>query len=71
MEKAFKTMGYKTQIKTLADYHNDYGLKGDDDGASDGEDDEEEEEEGDDEDDMSSEEDAIMDGVDGSDDDFE
>ncbi len=34
MEKAFKAMGYKTQVQTLSHFHDDYGLEG---GESDGE----------------------------------
>ena len=49
MEKAFKVMGYKTQVKTLADYHDDYGLKGDDDDMADGDGEEDDEEDDDDE----------------------
>jgi len=36
MEKAFKTMGYKTQVKALSDFHDDYGLKAGDDDEADG-----------------------------------
>ncbi|KAI2609030.1 Metalloenzyme, LuxS/M16 peptidase-like protein [Hypoxylon fragiforme] len=36
IEEEFKTMGYKTQVKQLSDFHNAYGLE-----APDGEDDEE------------------------------
>jgi len=45
MEKTFREMGYKTQIKTLTDFYDDYGLEG---GEHDG--DEEEDEEDEDED---------------------
>lgn len=63
IEKAFKSMGYATQVKTLSDFHDDYGLPGgDEDGKNDpGEDDEEDDSEEDD--DMSEEEDALMDGA--------
>lgn len=70
MEKAFKAMGYATQVQSLSHFYDDYGLQGDDedDGKDDPEgDDEEEDDEGsseDDEDDMSEEEDALMDGAD-------
>ena len=38
MDKAFKSMGYKTEIRTLPDYYDNYGLKGsDEDGGDDGE----------------------------------
>lgn len=43
IDKAFKEMGYKTQVKPLADFHDDYGFKGDDD--EDDEDDEDDDEE--------------------------
>lgn len=39
MEKELQEMGYKTQIKQLSDYHDDYGLE-----SPDGEDDEDEDE---------------------------
>ncbi|KAK2777752.1 zinc metalloprotease [Colletotrichum kahawae] len=45
IDKAFQEMGYKTQVKPLADFHDDYGFKGDDD--EDDEDDEDDDEEGD------------------------
>lgn len=48
-EKAFRAMGYKTQVKKLADYYDDYGLVVD--GVDEEEEEEEEEEEDDDEDD--------------------
>lgn len=50
MEKAFKAMGYATQVKALSDFHEDYGLPGGDD---DPDEDEEESDSGDDDDDMS------------------
>ncbi|KAF3771027.1 hypothetical protein M406DRAFT_235927, partial [Cryphonectria parasitica EP155] len=58
MEKAFKTMGYATQVKALSDFHEDYGLAGGDDDNEDPEEDEDEEddseeEDEDDDDDMS------------------
>lgn len=31
IEKAFKEMGYKTDVQQLAYFHDDYGLKGDED----------------------------------------
>lgn len=62
MEKAFKTMGYKTQVQPLNHFHEDYGLEGDEEGENDDEDDDDE-----DDDDMSEEEDALMDGEGGSD----
>lgn len=67
MEKAFKTMGYATQVKSLSDFYDHYGLEGDDDDGKtdpDGDEDEEGDSE-DDEDDMSEEEDALMDGAEG------
>lgn len=67
MEKAFKAMGYATQLQSLSHFYDDYGLEGgdEDDGKTDpeGEGDSEE----DDEDDMSEEEDALMDGADDED----
>jgi len=42
MEKTFKEMGYKTQIRTLTDFYDDYGLEG---GEDDGEEDDEDEDE--------------------------
>lgn len=43
MDKAFKNMGYKTQVRSLSDFYDAYGLEGDDeDGKEDPEDDEEE-----------------------------
>ncbi|OHW91611.1 peptidase m16 inactive domain-containing protein [Colletotrichum incanum] len=50
IEKAFKEMGYKTEVQQLAHFHDDYGLKGDDD-EEELEDDEDEDEEEDDDDD--------------------
>ena len=52
MEKTFKEMGYKTQVKTLTDFYDDYGLEG---GEHDSEEDEDEDE------DMSDEEDGSSD----------
>lgn len=44
MDKAFKNMGYKTQVRSLSDFYDAYGLEGDDeDGKEDPEEDEEEE----------------------------
>jgi hypothetical protein len=43
MEKSFTEMGYKTAVKELSDFHDDFGLKA-------GDDDEDEEEEEDEED---------------------
>lgn len=65
MEKAFKAMGYATQVKSLSDFHDHYGLEGDDDDGKTDPGDEEEDDSEDDEDDLSEEEDAIMDGVEG------
>lgn len=43
MDKAFKNMGYKTQVRSLSDFYDAYGLEGDDeDGKEDPEDDDEE-----------------------------
>lgn len=55
MEKAFKAMGYATQVKALSDFHEDYGLPGGDDDPDEDEDEDEDEEESDsgDDDDMS------------------
>jgi hypothetical protein len=40
MEKAFKAMGYKTQVQTLTHFYDDYGLEGgEDDGGEDDDDD--------------------------------
>lgn len=51
MDKAFKNMGYKTQVRSLSDYYDAYGLEGDDeDGNEDPEDDDEEEDSDEDED---------------------
>lgn len=48
MDKAFKNMGYKTQVRSLSDFYDAYGLEGDDeDGKEDAEDDEEEEDDSD------------------------
>jgi hypothetical protein len=47
LEKEFQAMGYKTQVKQLADFHDAYGLAADEN--------EEEEEEEEDEDDEGSE----------------
>lgn len=56
-------MGYATQVKTLSDFHDDYGLPGGgDDGKNDQDEDDEDDSE-DDDDDMSEEEDALMDGA--------
>ena len=55
MEKAFKAMGYATQVKSLADYHDDYGLEGSDDA-----DDNDEAGEGEDEDMSEGDDDASM-----------
>ncbi|KAI4863626.1 Metalloenzyme, LuxS/M16 peptidase-like protein [Hypoxylon rubiginosum] len=49
LEKEFQTMGYKTQVKQLADFGDDYGLEapdGEEDGENDDEDDSEDESEG-------------------------
>lgn len=55
LEKAYKTMGYATQVKSLSDFYDHYGLEGDDeDGKTDAEGGEEEDE--DDDDDESGEE---------------
>lgn len=67
-------MGYSTQVQRLSHFHDDYGLAGDDedDGKEDDEDEDDSEDEGDsDEDDMSEEEDALMDGVEDDDLEFE
>ncbi|KAI0398328.1 Metalloenzyme, LuxS/M16 peptidase-like protein [Xylariaceae sp. FL0594] len=45
MEKEFQEMGYKTQIKQLSDFYDDYGLKAPDGEEDDDEDDEEDEDE--------------------------
>jgi len=45
MEKEFQEMGYKTQIKQLSDFHDDYGLESPDGEDDDGQGDEDEEEE--------------------------
>jgi hypothetical protein len=45
MEKEFQEMGYKTQIKQLSDFHDDYGLKSPDDEDDDDQGDEDEDEE--------------------------
>jgi hypothetical protein len=51
MEKAFKNMGYKTQVRSLGDFYDTYGLEGDDeDVTEDPEDDEQEEDSGEDSD---------------------
>lgn len=48
MDKAFKNMGYETQVRSLSDFYDAYGLEGDDeDGKEDAEDDEEEEDDSD------------------------
>lgn len=47
MEKAFKAMGYATQVKSLSDFYDDYGLEGDDDDGKTDQDGEDEDEEGD------------------------
>lgn len=48
MDKAFKNMGYKIQVRSLSDFYDAYGLEGDDeDGKEDAEDDEEEEDDSD------------------------
>lgn len=60
MEKAFKGMGYKTQVRSLADFYDAYGLVGDDeDDKVDPDDDEEDDsdEDGEDDEDMSEGED--------------
>ncbi|TDZ40042.1 Uncharacterized protein C8035_v004911 [Colletotrichum spinosum] len=49
MEKAFKEVGYTTQVKSLSDFHDDYGLKGDED-EEEGEEDDEDEDDDDDDD---------------------
>jgi len=46
MKKAFEAAGYKTQVKTLADFHDAYGLEGDDDDGAGGEDEEDDEDDG-------------------------
>lgn len=63
IEKAFKSMGYATQVKALSDFHDDYGLPGDDDDGQNDPDGDEEDEDSEDDDDMSEEEDAMMDGA--------
>ncbi|CAK7210991.1 hypothetical protein SBRCBS47491_000966 [Sporothrix bragantina] len=62
VNKAFQTMGYKTQVKKLADYYDDYGL------VVDGDDEEEEEEEEEDEEDEEDDEDDEDDDEDDDDD---
>jgi hypothetical protein len=50
MEKAFKAMGYKTQVKALVDFYDDYGLEGpEEDGAEDEDEDDDEDMSDDDE----------------------
>lgn len=44
-------MGYATQVKALSDFHDDYGLEGDDDDGKTDHEGEDEEEEGDSEED--------------------
>lgn len=66
MEKAFKSMGYQTQVRSLADFYDAYGLEGDDeDDKEDSEDDEEgdsdEDEDEDEDEDMSEEDDGSED----------
>lgn len=56
IEKAFKEMGYKTDVQPLAHFHDDYGLKGDDDEEE--LDDEDDEEDDDDEDDSEDDDDS-------------
>lgn len=64
IEKAFKSMGYATQVKKLSDFHDDYGLPGsDEDGPNDPDGDDDDEDDSEDDDDMSEEEDALMDGA--------
>lgn len=64
MEKELVEMGYKTQVKQLSDYYDDYGLEspdGEDDDHDDDDDDEDMESDG-------SDEDGDSDGSDESDD---
>jgi hypothetical protein len=63
MEKAFGKMGYKTQVKALTDFYDDYGLEapeGEENGVEEesDEDDDDEEMSDDDEEDGSEEEEA-------------
>ncbi|CCF37671.1 peptidase M16 inactive domain-containing protein [Colletotrichum higginsianum] len=60
IEKSFKEMGYKTDVQQLAHFHDDYGLKGEDDEEEieDDEDEEDEEDEDDSEGDDFSDEDS-------------
>ena len=44
MEKSFTEMGYKTAVKELSDFHDDFGLKAGDDDEEDEEEEEEDEE---------------------------
>lgn len=64
MEKAFNDMGYATQVKSLSDFYDHYGLEGDDDdGKTDHEgEDEDDEGESDDEDDEEDGSDDEMEG---------
>jgi ABC-type Zn2+ transport system substrate-binding protein/surface adhesin len=59
MDKSFQEMGYKTSVKELSDFHDDFGLKAGENDEEDDEDDEEDDEEysGSDDSDEDSEED--------------
>lgn len=60
IEKAFKKMGFATQVKSLSDFYDHYGLEGDDDGdgKADADVDEEDDSEEDEDEDESDEEDG-------------
>ncbi|OAA61734.1 zinc metalloprotease [Niveomyces insectorum RCEF 264] len=49
--KSFRAMGYKTQVRKLSDYYDDYGLPGEDDDEAEEEEEEEEDDDDDDNDD--------------------
>ncbi|KAL8288669.1 hypothetical protein RB597_000669 [Gaeumannomyces tritici] len=57
MDKAFKSMGYKTQVQTLSHFHDDYGFKGED-GDDDAGDEESEGDDSEDDDDESGDDDT-------------
>lgn len=64
-EKELQEMGYKTQIKQLSDYHDDYGLEspdGDEDEQDDDDDDEMDSDGSEDDDDDEDDEDDESDG---------